>query len=84
MPKKSRANRFYDAYHVLNDATREIELVKEELEDWKYKLEGTNLENTNKYSELEDAVENLVKGWDHLDKAIGHLDEVEIPGGVNK
>jgi len=39
--------------------TGEIESVQEELENWRDGMSGTNLENTDKYSELEEAIDSI-------------------------
>ncbi len=84
MPKLSRVERFDEALSSFNIASEKIERIKDELENWKNGMEGTNLENTNKYMELEDVVKSLDKAWNHIDKALYALDDVEIPGAFNK
>jgi len=44
----------------------EIDSLKEEIENWKNGLEGTNLESSDKYNQLEEAVHNLESGSDEL------------------
>lgn len=84
MAKKKRHERFNEAFTMFNTSSRQIEIIKDELENWKFGIEGTNLENTNTYSELEDAVENLDKACESMNKALEYLDEVEIPGAIGK
>jgi len=80
--KKKRHERFDEAFTMFNTSSRQIEIIKDELENWKEGIEGTNLENTNMYSELEDAVENLRNACESINKALDYLDEVEIPGSI--
>lgn len=82
MVKKKRHERFDEAFTMFNTSSRQIEIIKDELENWKEGIEGTNLENTNMYSELEDAVENLRNACESINKALDYLDEVEIPGSI--
>ena len=83
MPK-SRVDRFDEAMGNFSKAFNEIETIKDELENWKDGIEGTNLENTDKFSDLCDAVAGLTKGCDLIDKALDHLEDVEIPGAYKR
>ena len=37
----------------------DVESLRDEIENWQSGMEGTNLENTNKYSEVSDAADEL-------------------------
>lgn len=80
----SRAARFSEALNKLNDAYREIEEIKDELDNWKSGMEGTNLESTEKYSQLEEAVDIMTSACDNVEGAITDLEGVEIPGAFGR
>jgi len=48
----------------------EVEALAEEMENWRDNLEGTSLENTDKYSEVSDCADSLRQAVD----AFGELD----------
>jgi flagellar biosynthesis/type III secretory pathway chaperone len=47
--------------------TSDIQELYDEIENWKSNLEGTNLENSGKYSELEECCDALQEIIDNLD-----------------
>jgi predicted nuclease with TOPRIM domain len=51
----------------LSDAISDIQTLLDEITEWREKLEGTNFENTQKYSDLEDCESNLQEGIDALE-----------------
>ena len=51
--------------------TSTFEELKDEIENWKSNMEGTNLESTNKYQEVNDC-------FDALDYAISNLESVDL------
>lgn len=55
--------------------TSDVEGLKEEMENWRDGLQGTNLENSDKFQQIEDAI-------DLLDRGIGELEAIEIPDEV--
>lgn len=81
MPKyKSRATRLDEAMSNVIDIIEEVNILKEELEEWKSNLEGTNLENTTKYEQLEEAISGLEEIESQLEEAQSSADMVEFPG----
>lgn len=58
-----------------------INELKDEIDNWKSGLEGTNLENSSKFSELEDCVSAL----EDLESEVDSLDasNIEIPDAGN-
>ena len=45
----------------------EIECLRDEIENWKSGMEGTNLENSSKYSDLEECYDSLENGISELE-----------------
>jgi chromosome segregation ATPase len=54
--------------------TSEIESLKDEIEQWKSGMEGTNLENTQKYQDLSSCYDTLETGIDALQNIDSSLD----------
>ena len=77
---KSRATRLDEAITNLIEPIEEIRTLKEELEEWMSNLEGTNLENTMKYEQLEEAVSLLEELESGLEDVQANADMVEFPG----
>ena len=77
---KSRATRLSDALSKIEEGLSEIENLAEEMESWRDNMSGTNLENTDKYSQVEESAETLRQGYDDIESATGDLDGVEFPG----
>lgn len=61
-----------DLGSALEDAKSEVESLKDEIEEWKSGMEGTNLENTEKYQTLSDC-------YDALEEMLSRLEDIEIP-----
>jgi len=80
---KSRAARFGEAVSTVQEANSEIESVKEELENWRDGLSGTNLENTEKFKQLETAIEGLDEIIDTLTNVCDDAMNIEIPTPYN-
>lgn len=76
-PAVSRTQRYSNAVSKVQDGIQEIEDIKGELEEWKSGMEGTGLENTEKYQELDSAISGIE---DALPGDVSDLENVEIPG----
>lgn len=57
----------------LTEALDELRLLLDEIKSWRENIEGTNLEMTQKYQDLEDTEEKL-------EEAISILEDVVFPG----
>ena len=77
---KSRATRLDEAMTNLVEPIEEVRILKEELEEWMSNLQGTNLENTTKYEQLEEAVSLLEDLESGLEDIQSNADMVEFPG----
>jgi len=66
----SRSNR-------LSEAADTVQELQDEIMEWREKLEGTNLENTEKYQELQDCE-------DALQEVIDSMQNVEFPGAFGR
>lgn len=65
------------AKSIVENARSIVEELNEELDSWKSNLEGTNLENTNKYQMLEEACSRLEEIDDALNISDVDPDEFE-------
>lgn len=81
---ESRSDRLSEALGELetarDDAVSVVDELCDEIESWKSGLEGTNLENTEKYSQLQecyDALENMKSDIESID--IPDAGDVEFP-----
>lgn len=63
----------------------DVESLKDELESWKDGMEGTNLENSQKFSDLDEACSALEAAFDKFEEATGELgDMVKLEGYAEK
>jgi len=86
---KSRARRLSDAlapiYSAIEaheeapDDLSEIESLKDEMETWRDGLQGTNLEYSPKYEEVDAACAELENGLSSLESAISSYNEALTP-----
>ena len=90
MAHKSRAKRLIEIVETFQgeiDTAKEgaktnIEELKDEITSWREGMEGTNLENTAKYGELEeceDALETLMDEIDSIEAEVSG-DDIMFPG----
>tara|TARA_R100001015_G_C4623984_1_gene181962 strand:+ start:406 stop:801 length:396 start_codon:yes stop_codon:yes gene_type:complete len=63
---KSRSVRLDDALGLCQDAKTEVDSLFEEIESWAEGMEGTNLENSFKYQQLEECKQYLEEIQDIL------------------
>ena len=63
---KSRSDRLEDALLLCQDAKSEVDSLFEEIESWGAGMEGTNLENSFKYGQLEECKQYLEEIQDIL------------------
>jgi len=72
----SRSDRLSEALGEIDSAVEAakeaVEGLRDEIETWKGNLEGTPLENTEKYKQLEEC-------YDALDNLYSELENIEIP-----
>lgn len=64
-----------------------VQELYDEIDSWKSNLEGTNLENTSKYSELEeccDALQELIDGIDDIESKVELGDDVKTMSAVER
>jgi len=81
MNQKSRAARLADAIASMRGGLEEAQAIKEELENWRDGLTGTNLENSDLYSKLEEAVDILDSAVSEIESQLDELESVEVPTG---
>ena len=65
---------------ALNFCSGELSSLHEELDSWRSGMEGTNLENTEKYATLEESTETLEEAMNAIDEVINSGDLAEYDG----
>ena len=75
----SRATRLRAAQDTIQTALDELEALHDGLEDWLNAWEGTNLENSSKFSDIEAAMEQLAEARTEIESILSDLDGVEFP-----
>ena len=83
MPKK-RVAREMNVYNLVSDASDEAEGLKEELENWRDGMSGTNLENTEKFAEIEEAINQLDTAYSTLQEALDYNEELMTDINANE
>tara|TARA_Y100000114_G_scaffold148194_1_gene160875 strand:+ start:392 stop:790 length:399 start_codon:yes stop_codon:yes gene_type:complete len=76
---KSRSDRLEDVITNCVDGKDEVESLYEEIESWQENMSGTNLENTEKYQELEYCLEHLSEIKELLEQLENYQAMVEFP-----
>lgn len=76
-PPESRSERYGLAQSMVSDGKMEMESLREELQDWKDNL-PENLQDSDKASQLEDAISSLDDVINDCENAEGH--DVDFPG----
>lgn len=79
--QKSRADRLADAVAKIQDGLGEVESLAEEMRSWADNMSGagTGLENTQKYSDVDEAASSLESAKDAIESAASELDNVNFP-----
>ena len=73
---KSRSARLDDALQLCQDAKEEVDSLFEEIESWADGMQGTNLESSFKYEQLEECMQYL----EEIQDILSNLEAFE--GGV--
>ena len=76
---KSRSDRLEDALLLCQDAKDEVDSLYEEIESWIDNMNGTNLENTEKFQQLEECIEHLYEIKELLEQLENYQSTVEFP-----
>lgn len=82
--RQSKQARFSTALEKIREGLEEINDIKSDLENWRDGLQGTNLENSDLYSRLDEACDTLDEQTSTIDDALNELDSVEIPRGFGR
>lgn len=88
MAYQSRAKRFQEIVNSLQqiegikeDVVSEIQGLKEEMENWRDGLQGTNLEYSEKFNQLEECISVLENNESEIENIeVPDLEEPEFPG----
>ena len=75
----SRASRLAEAISKIQDGMDEIRSLADEISEWRGNLEGTNLENTQKYSELQECEDGLNEAAESIEAGVNDLENIEFP-----
>lgn len=76
---KSRADRAADAKQQMADGLADLQAVMEEVEQWKDNMEGNNLENTPKFTEVQECYDALESICGDIEGYLDEIDEVQFP-----
>lgn len=81
-PKRppSRAKRLATAIDTIHGAIDEIRELQDEIGNWKSGLEGTNLENSSKFTELEECYDFLEDVLYEIENACEGANDIVFPG----
>lgn len=77
---ESRAKRLERVLGLLQEGLDEVQMLQEEMESWCNNMQGTNLENTEKYSRVEECTNKLSDAVSSIEDGISNLESVEFPG----
>lgn len=79
LPKdRTYADRLASAVSKLRDGLGDLEGVRDDVESWKSNLEGTNLENSEKYQSLEEAHSTLEEQCEAIGSALDDVEAVDL------
>ena len=76
---KSRSDRLEDVITNCIDGKDEVDSLYEEIESWQENMSGTNLENTEKFQQLEECIEHLYEIKELLEQLENYQSTVEFP-----
>ena len=77
--RPTRSERLNQTLDKIEELAEEIAFLHDEIGDWKEKLEGTNLENTQKYTDLEECESALDELQQNFEDAINAGREIQFP-----
>ncbi len=81
---KSRQTRLAEAIDQIQGGIDEVQDIYDELEEWRTGMEGTNLESTQKYEDLGEALDTLEEAKSNIENGIADLEGIEIPGAFGR
>ena len=76
---KSRSDRLEDVITNCIDGREEVDSLYEEIESWIDNMNGTNLENTEKFQQLEECIGHLYEIKELLEQLENYQSTVEFP-----
>ena len=80
MPKKkSRQDRLNEAVQLLQAGYDDINIIKDELENWKCNMEDNNMEHLPIYAVLEQATDDICDAISQIYEQITQLEAIEMP-----
>lgn len=82
--KQTRQQRLADAAEKLRGELEEVTLLKDELEQWRDGMEGTNLENSATYEKLNEAIDELDSQIQAVEDAAEAIENLEVPLGFGR
>lgn len=75
---KSKSDRLQEALEKIDDGLAELQTLAEEITEARDNMQGTNLENTERYQRYDEAADTLQQACDDLESAKGDAEGVEL------
>lgn len=75
---KTKATRLQEALDKIDEGLSELREVAEEIETARDNMQGTNLENTERYERYDEAADTLTQAIDDIESARDDASNVEL------
>jgi len=75
---KSKADRLQEALDKIDEGLTELQTLVEEITEARDNMQGTNLENTERYQRYDEAADTLQQAADDIESAKGDAEGVEL------
>ena len=75
---KSKAERLQEALDKIDEGLSELTVIADEVEEARNNMQGTNLENTERYQRYDEAADTLRQASDDIESAKGDAEGVEL------
>lgn len=75
---KTKAKRLQSALDKINEGLSELTTIADEVEEARDNMQGTNLENTERYQLYDEAADTLRQAADNIETAKGNIEGVEL------
>ena len=75
---KTKAQRLQSAIDKIDEGLSELTTIADEVEEARDNMQGTNLENTERYQLYDEAADTLRQAADNIETAKGDVEGVEL------
>ena len=75
---KSKATRLQEALDKIDEGLAELTNIAEEVTEARDNMQGTNLENTERYQRYDEAADTLQQAADDIESAKGDAEGVDL------